>query len=122
MSGYFTRIEVSDPRLLGQSIWESFPPSEKASLIEREYSSQEWAPLDQRRFRLEPENYRTAASVANVGALRASRITGNGATAAFARAVPRRKRFARGYRADRKKIRFSFLRFAFRSDRRESNG
>src|SRR6516225_141783 len=80
MSGYFTKIEVPDPRLLGQSIWESFPPSEKASLIEREYSSQEWAPLDQRRFRLEPENYRTAASVANVGALRASRITGNGAT------------------------------------------
>src|SRR6516225_10825892 len=80
MSGYFTKIEVPDPRLLGQSIWESFPPSEKASLIEREYSSQEWAPLDQRRFRLEPENYRTAVSSANVGALRASRITGNGAT------------------------------------------
>src|SRR5215469_10436769 len=80
MSGYFTEIEVPDPRLLGQSIWESFPPSERASLIEREYSSQEWAPLDQRRFRLEPENYRTAASVANVGTLRASRITGNGAT------------------------------------------
>src|SRR5215469_18226422 len=80
MSGYFTKVEVPDPRLLGQSIWESFPPSEKASLIEREYSSQEWAPLDQRRFRIEPENYRTAASVANIGALRASRITGNAAT------------------------------------------
>jgi hypothetical protein len=80
MSGYFTRIEVPDPRLIGQSIWESLPPSEKALLIAREYSSQEWAPLDQRRFRIEPENYRTAASVANVGALRASRITGNAAT------------------------------------------
>jgi hypothetical protein len=80
MSGYFTRIEVSDPRLLGQSIWEGIPPSEKASLVEREYSSQEWAPFDQRRFRLDPENHRIAASVANVGSLRASRITGDGAT------------------------------------------
>jgi AraC-like DNA-binding protein len=80
MSGFFTKVEVTDPRLLGQSLWESLPPTERASLTEREYSSQEWAPLDQRRFRLEPENFRTAASVANVGALRASRITGNGAT------------------------------------------
>ena len=122
MPGYFTKIVVADPHLFAQSVWENLPSSEKVLLTEREFSSQEWAPLDQRRFRLEPENYRTAASIANVGALRASRITGNGATAAFARAVPRRKRFARGYRADRKKIRFSFLRFAFRSDRRESNG
>jgi hypothetical protein len=120
MSGYFTKIDPT--RVCSVNRFGSFPPSEKASLIEHEYSSQEWAPLYLRRFRLEPENYRTAASIANVGALRASRITGNGATAAFARAVPRRKRFARGYRADRKKIRFSFLRFAFRSDRRESNG
>src|SRR5215471_1798501 len=80
MSGLFTKVEVGDPHLIGQSIWESLPPTGKALLIEREYSSQEWAPLDQRRFRLEPENYRTAASVANVGTLRASRITGNGAT------------------------------------------
>ena len=80
MPGHFTKIEVADPHLVGQSVWESLPPSQKALLIEREYSSQEWAPLDQRRFRIEPENYRTAASVANIGALRASRITGNGAT------------------------------------------
>ena len=80
MPGHFTKVEVADPRLLGQSLWESLPPSEKALLIAREYSSQEWAPLDQRRFRIEPENYRTAASVANIGALRASRITGNAAT------------------------------------------
>jgi AraC-like DNA-binding protein len=80
LSGFFTKVEVADPRLLGQSLWESLPPSEKALLIAREYSSQEWAPLDQRRFRIEPENYRTAVSVANVGALRASRITGSGAT------------------------------------------
>ena len=111
--GYFTKIEVGDPHLIPQTVWEKLPPSEKALLSEAEFSSQEWAPLDQRRFRIEPESYRTAALVANVGALRASRITGNGATAAFARAVPRRKRFARAYRADRKKIRFSFLPIRF---------
>ena len=80
MPGYFTKIEVADPHLFAQTIWESIPPGQKVLLAEHEFSSQEWAPLDQRRFRIEPENYRTAASVANVGALRASRITGNGAT------------------------------------------
>jgi len=80
LPGYFTKIVVADPHLFAQSVWENLPSSEKVLLTEREFSSQEWAPLDQRRFRLEPENYRTAASVANVGALRASRINGNGAT------------------------------------------
>ena len=80
MPGYFTKIVVADPHLFAQSVWENLPSSEKVLLTEREFSSQEWAPLDQRRFRLEPENYRFAASVANVGALRASRINGNGAT------------------------------------------
>jgi len=78
--GYFTKIEVGDPHLIPQTVWEKLPPSEKALLSEAEFSSQEWAPLDQRRFRIEPENYRTAALVANVGALRASRITGSGET------------------------------------------
>jgi hypothetical protein len=46
-------------------------------LTEREFSAQEWAPLDQRRFRLEPENYRTELFTANVGALRMSRTVNN---------------------------------------------
>jgi len=37
-------------------------------------SSREWAPLDRRHFRIEPESYRTEYSVANVGALRIGRI------------------------------------------------
>jgi AraC-like DNA-binding protein len=41
---------------------------------------QEWAPLDQRRFRIEPESYRFEVSTANVGSLRASRIISNRAT------------------------------------------
>jgi hypothetical protein len=73
MPGFFTKIEVGDPRLVTQSIWENLPPSEKVLLTEREFSSQEWAPLDQRRFRIEPESYRTGVSIANLGALRLSR-------------------------------------------------
>ena len=80
MPGYFTKIEVADPHLFAQTIWESIPPGQKVLLAEHEFSSQEWAPLDQRRFRIEPKNYRTAASVANIGALRVTRVTGNGAT------------------------------------------
>jgi AraC-like DNA-binding protein len=78
--GHFTKIEVADPRLFAQSIWERLPPSEKALLTEHEFSSQEWAPLDQRRFRIEPESYRTELSIANVGALRLSRTANSQAT------------------------------------------
>jgi len=75
--GYFTKIEVADPHLFAQSIWEKLPPGEKALLTEREFSAQEWVPLDQRRFRLEPENYCTEFFTANVGALRVSRTVNN---------------------------------------------
>ena len=80
MPGFFTKIEVDDPRLVTQSIWENLPPSEKILLTEREFSSQEWAPLDQRRFRIEPESYRTEVSIANLGALRLSRSVHSQAT------------------------------------------
>jgi AraC-like DNA-binding protein len=71
--GYFTKIEVADPHLIPQSVWEKLPPTEKALLTEGEFSSQEWAPLDRRGFRIEPESYRTESLMANVGALRLSR-------------------------------------------------
>ena len=79
MPGYFTKIEVADPHLIPQSIWENIPPNEKALLTEREFSSQERAPADRRRFRIEPESFRTELSVANVGGLRATWIFSNGA-------------------------------------------
>jgi AraC-like DNA-binding protein len=69
--------EVADPHLFAQSIWDNLPPSEKVLRTEREFSSQEWAPLDQRRFRIEPESYRTEFCFANVGALRLSRTSSN---------------------------------------------
>ena len=65
--------------MIPQSIWENLPPSERALLTEREFSSQEWAPLDRRRFRIEPESVRSKVSVANVGGLRATWIFSNGA-------------------------------------------
>jgi AraC-like DNA-binding protein len=73
VAGYFTRIEVRDPHLLPQSVGEKLPPSEKALLTEGEFTSQQWAPLDRRRFRIEAESYRTESLMANVGALRLSR-------------------------------------------------
>ena len=80
MLGFFTKIEVGDPHLVTQSIWENLPPNKKVLLTEREFSSQEWAPLDQRRFRIEPESYRTEVSIANLGALRLSRSVHSQAT------------------------------------------
>jgi AraC-like DNA-binding protein len=73
VAGYFTKIEVADPYLIPQSAWEKVPPSEKALFTEAEFSSQQWAPLDKRRYRIEPESYRTQLLMANVGALRLSR-------------------------------------------------
>ena len=78
MPGYFTKIEVADPHMIPQSIWENLPPSERTLLTERAFSSQEWAPLDRRRFRIEPESVRSEVSVANVGGLRATWIFSNG--------------------------------------------
>jgi AraC-like DNA-binding protein len=75
MPGYFTKIEVADPHGLGRLVWDGLPPRDKALVHERLFiSSREWAPLDRRRFRIEPESYRTEYSVANVGALRIGRI------------------------------------------------
>ena len=80
MPGHFTKIEIADPNLGPQSIWENLPPGEKVLLTESAYSSQEWAPLDRRVFRIEPESYRTEVSITTVGALRLNRTTSSQAT------------------------------------------
>jgi hypothetical protein len=80
MPGYFTKIEVRDPHLIPQSVWENLPSNQKVGLTERTFSSQKWEPLDQRRFRIEPRSYRTEFSFANFGALGLSRITNSQAT------------------------------------------
>ena len=86
MPGYFTKIDVGDPHLIPQTVWENLPPSEKTLLTENEFSSQEWAPLDRRRFRIEPESYRTQSLMATVGALRFSRNSHNRAKETTVRA------------------------------------
>src|SRR5215471_9057455 len=73
MPGNFTKIAAGNPYLIAQTAWENLPPSQKTSFTEQELSSQEWAPLDRRHFRIEPESYRTESLMANVGALRLSR-------------------------------------------------
>jgi AraC-like DNA-binding protein len=75
MPGRFTDLEVRDPRLIAPTAWDSLPLWEKA-VIDRPgfISSREWMPLDRRRFRIEPESYRTQYSIANIGKLRAHRI------------------------------------------------
>src|SRR3984893_18060379 len=75
MPGRFTDLEVRDPHLIAPTAWDNLPPGDKAFVDKRGFiNSREWAPLDQRRFRIEPESYRTEYSIANIGRLRAHRI------------------------------------------------
>jgi AraC-like DNA-binding protein len=78
MSGRFTALEVRDPHLIGQTVWDSLPRSEKASISDA--SAMEWAPLDRKRFRIEPESYRTEYSYARVGGMYAVSVTDTCAT------------------------------------------
>jgi hypothetical protein len=78
MPGRFTVLDVADPHLIGQSVWDSLPPSEKESITDA--TAMEWAPLDQRRFRIEPESYCTEYSHAKVGGMYAVRVADSCAT------------------------------------------
>ena len=72
MPGRFTDLEMRNPRLIGRAVWDSLPPSEKASISDA--SAMEWAPLDRKRFRIEPESYRTDYSYAKLGGIYAVRV------------------------------------------------
>jgi hypothetical protein len=75
MPGRFTDLEVRDPLLIAPAAWDYLSPREKAIVEKRRFiSSREWTPLDQRRFRIEPESYRTQYSAADLGRFRAHRI------------------------------------------------
>ena len=76
MTGRFTDLEVRDPHLISPLSWDRLPPGEKRIVGRQRFiDSREWAPLDRRRFRVEPESYRTQVSVINIGRLRAHRVT-----------------------------------------------
>jgi AraC-like DNA-binding protein len=78
MCGGFTKLEVRDPYLLGQTVAESFPLNEKASITHA--SAMEWAPRDRKHFRIEPERYRTEYSYAKFGGMYAVHATDTCAT------------------------------------------
>jgi hypothetical protein len=42
MPGHFTKIEAGNPYLIAQTAWENLSPSEKTSVTEHEFRSQEW--------------------------------------------------------------------------------
>ena len=76
--GRFTVVEVRDPHLIGQAVWNSLPPSEKASITDA--NATEWAPLDRHRFSAEPERYRTEYAYAKIGGMYAAQVTDGCAT------------------------------------------
>jgi AraC-like DNA-binding protein len=78
MPGRFTDLDVRDPHLIGQAVWDSLPPSEKTSITDA--SAMEWVPLDRKRFRIEPESYRTEYSYAKLGGMFAVRVIDTCAT------------------------------------------
>ena len=80
MPDRFTVTTVADPRLIGQAVWENLPAMERELDHERQFSSWERGALDRRRFRIEPESYRTESSVANLGGLRLGRVAETCAT------------------------------------------
>ena len=76
--GRFTVVEVRDPHLIWQAVWNSLPPSEKASITDA--NATEWAPLDRHRFSAEPERYRTEYAYAKIGGMYAAQVTDGCAT------------------------------------------
>jgi AraC-like DNA-binding protein len=73
MAGRFTELEIRDPHLIGQTVWNSLPLNEKVSITDA--GAMEWAPLDRKRFCIEPKSYRTAYSYASFGAVYAVHVT-----------------------------------------------
>jgi AraC-like DNA-binding protein len=86
MFGNFTTVEVADPHQASQLIWQSLRPQARGLLNERAACSREYEALDLRRFRSEPEGFRSQFSFASVGAMRASRVADSRATQVTIRA------------------------------------
>jgi|SRR6516225_4057622 len=80
MPGNLLRVEITDPHQANRVLWENLSPKKRTWLEERQFCSREFEALDQRRFRLEPESYRSEFWTPTVGVIRASRIADNRAT------------------------------------------
>ena len=80
MPGNFLKVEITDPHQANRVLWESLSPKKRTWLDERQFCSREFEALDQRRFRLEPESFRSEFWTPTVGVIRASRIADSRAT------------------------------------------
>jgi AraC-like DNA-binding protein len=80
-------IEIADPQQAHRLIWESLPPQHRSLLNERETCSREYEPLDWRRFRAEPEDFRSQFSFAPLSGMRVSRVADSRATQVTIRAA-----------------------------------
>jgi len=86
MPGNFLKVEVADPHQANRVLWENLSPKKRTWLDERQFCSREFEALDQRRFRLEPESFRSEFWNPTVGVIRASRIADRRATQSVQRA------------------------------------
>ena|SRR6516165_967749 len=87
MAGNFTTVEVADPHQASRLIWENLPARARSLLNERDACSREYEAFDWRRFRIEPEAFRSQFSFASIGAMRASRVVDSRATQVNVRAA-----------------------------------
>jgi len=86
MPGNLLKVEITDPHQANRVLWESLSPKKRTWLDERQFCSREFEALDQRRFRLEPESFRSEFWTPTVGVIRASRIADSRATQSVQRA------------------------------------
>jgi AraC-like DNA-binding protein len=70
----FTTFEVGDPHQTNSVVWDRLPANERSRLTGQEIWSRTYEAADWRRFKSDPESYRSTFSVGLVGALRLSRI------------------------------------------------
>ena len=86
MLGNFLKVEIADPHQKSRILWENLSPKKRTWLDERQFCSLEFEALDQRRFRIEPESFRSEFWTPTVGVIRASRIADSRATQSVQRA------------------------------------
>ena len=80
MPGNFLRVEITDPHQINRVLWEHLSPKGITWLEERQFCSLEFEALDQQRFRLEPESFRSEFWNPTVGVIWACRIADSRAT------------------------------------------
>ena len=82
----YAKVEIADPHQKSRILWENLSPKKRTWLDERQFCSLEFEALDQRRFRIEPESFRSEFWTPTVGVIRASRIADSRATQSVQRA------------------------------------